>query len=50
VGSDSPGQTVSQGRLCDLALMRIEREERVKACIDEMIDDFASMQARKVLF
>jgi len=30
--------------------MRIERDETVKAHFDEIIDEFASMKARKVLF
>jgi len=30
--------------------MRIEKEERAKAYFDEIIDEFASIKARKVLF
>jgi len=30
--------------------MRIERAETTKAYFDEIIDDFASIKARKVLF
>jgi len=41
---------INQGRLCDLALMRIERNETVKPYFDKIIDDFASMGAQKVLF
>jgi len=33
---------MSQGRFCDLALMRIERDETAKANFDEIVDDFAS--------
>jgi len=38
------------GQFCDLALMRIERDERAKAYFDEIIEDFASVKAQKVLF
>jgi len=31
--------------LCDLALVRIERDETAKAYFDEIIDDFASIKA-----
>jgi len=41
---------ISKGRLCDLALMRIKRDETAKAHFDEIIADFASMKVRKVLF
>jgi len=41
---------ISQGRLCDLALMRIKREYAAKAYFDEIINDFTSIKARKVLF
>jgi len=34
--------SMSQGRFCDLALMRIERDETAKANFDEIVDDFAS--------
>jgi len=30
--------------------MRIERDKTAKAWFDEIIDDFASIKARKVLF
>jgi len=40
---------MNQDRLCDQAL-GIEREEREKTDFDEIIDDFASIKARKVLF
>jgi len=39
-----------QDRFCDLALMRIERDEATKTYFDEVIDDFASIRTRKVLF
>jgi len=42
--------TISQGSLCDIALMRIERDETEKAYFDEIIDQVASIKARKVLF
>jgi len=42
--------TISQGRLCDLALMRIERDETAKAYFDKIITGFASIKARSVLF
>jgi len=41
--------SMNQDRLCDQAL-GIEREEREKTDFDEIIDDFASIKARKVLF
>jgi len=34
----------SGGRLCDRALMRIERDETAKAYFDEVIDEFASIK------
>jgi len=40
--------TISQGRLCDLDWW--ERDETAKAYFDEIIDDFASVKAREVLF
>jgi len=40
----------SQGSLCDIALMRIERDEIAKAYFDEIIDKFASIKSRKALF
>jgi len=39
----------SQGRLCDIALMRIKRDKTAKVCFDEIIDDFTSIKAQKVL-
>ena len=42
--------TISQGRLRDIALMRIERDGTTKAYFDEIIDEFASIKARKLLF
>jgi len=41
---------MSQDRLCDLALMSIERNKTEKIDFDDIIDEFASMKARKVLF
>jgi len=40
----------NSGQVCDIALMRIERDETAKAYFDEIIDEFASIKARKVLF
>jgi len=42
--------TINQGRLCHLALMRIERDETAKAHSDEIIDVFASIKFRNALF
>ena len=39
---------MGQGRLCDLALLGIEREETKKTDFQHMIDQFASEKARKV--
>jgi len=39
-----------QDRLCYLALMIRDRDETEKADFDEIIDEFASIKARKVLF
>jgi len=33
--------TISQGRLCDIALMRTERDETARVYFDEIIDEFA---------
>jgi len=41
---------MSQDRLRDLALMSIEREETEKAFFDEILGEFTSIYARKVLF
>jgi len=42
---------MSEDILCDLALMIIiERDETEKADFDEIIDEFASITVRKVLF
>jgi len=38
---------MSQGRLCDLALMNAERDETEKTDFDEIIDEFAAIKARK---
>ena len=40
---------MSQERLCDLALLSIERDETKKTNFDVIIDKFASRKARKVL-
>ena len=41
--------SMSQGRLCDLALLSVEREETEKKPDSEhIIDQFASVKARKV--
>ena len=40
---------MNQERLCDLALLSIERDETKKTNLDEIIDKFASRKARKVL-
>jgi len=43
--------TVSQGGLCDIALMRIERDETARAYYDEITDEYTSIKAwRVVLF
>ncbi|XP_072110838.1 uncharacterized protein [Mobula birostris] len=39
--------SMGQGRLCDLALLSVEREETEKTDSDHIIDQFASMKARK---
>ena len=36
-------------RLCDLALLSIERDETKKTNFDQIIDEFASRKAQKVL-
>ena len=41
--------SMSQERLCDLALLDIERDETKKTNFDEIIDEFASRKLRKVL-
>ena len=41
--------SMSQERLCDLALLRIERDETKKTNFDKIVDEFASRKARKVL-
>ena len=41
--------SMSQERLCDLALLSIERDETKKTNFDKIIDEFASRKARKVL-
>ena len=40
--------SMGQGRLCDLALLSVEREETEKTDFDRIIDQFASVKARKV--
>ena len=40
---------MSQKRLCDLALLSIERDETKKTNFDEIVDEFESRKARKVL-
>ena len=45
-----PHLLTSQGILCGIALMRIGRDETAKAYFDEIIDEFASIKTRKVLF
>lgn len=40
--------SMGQGRLCDLALLSIEREEIEKTDFEHIIDQFASMKARKM--
>ena len=39
---------MGQRRLCNLALLSVEREETEKTDFDEVIDQFASAKARKV--
>ncbi|XP_053153204.1 uncharacterized protein LOC128345369 [Hemicordylus capensis] len=39
--------SMGQGRLCDLALLSIEREETDQTNFDGIIDQFASMKARR---
>jgi len=41
---------MNEGRLCDLALMRIERDDKAKAYLDEFINGFTSMKAQKCCF
>jgi len=41
---------MSQGRLCDLALISKDMEEREKADFDEIMNEFASLKARKSCF
>ena len=41
--------SISQKRLCDLALLSIERDETKKTNFDEIIDEFASRKTRKAL-
>ena len=41
--------SMNQKRLCDLALLSIERDETKKTNFDQIIDEFASRKARKVL-
>ena len=40
---------MSHQRLCDLALLRIERDETKKTSFDQIIDEFASRTGQKVL-
>ena len=40
---------MSQDRLCDVALMSLERKKQ-KAGFDEITDEIASIKVRKVLF
>jgi len=40
--------SMGQGRLCDLALLSVEREETEKTDFEHIIDQFASVKARKV--
>ena len=40
--------SMGQERLCDLALLSVEREQTEKTDFEDMIDKFASMKARKV--
>ncbi|XP_053158016.1 uncharacterized protein LOC128347425 isoform X2 [Hemicordylus capensis] len=40
--------TMGQDRLCDLALLSVEREETEKTDFDHIIDQFASVKGRKV--
>jgi len=42
--------SMSQDRLCDLAVMSMESEETEKTDFGEIIDEFAWIKARKVLF
>ena len=41
---------IRKGRLCDITLMRMERDETAKAYIDEIIEEFASIRHGKCLF
>jgi len=41
---------MNQDRLCDLALMSIEKDEIEKTDFDDIINEFASINARKVFF
>ena len=41
--------SMSQERLCNLALLSIDRDETKKTNFDEIIDEFASRKSRKVL-
>jgi len=41
---------MSQDRLCDLALMSVERDETEKTDFVHIIDEFSLIKARKVLF
>ena len=41
--------SINQKRLCDLALLSTERDETKKTNFDEIIDEFASRKAQKVL-
>ncbi|XP_022239273.1 uncharacterized protein LOC111085357 [Limulus polyphemus] len=40
--------SMGQSRLCDLALLSVEREETEKTDFEHIIDQFASVKARKV--
>ncbi|XP_053108997.1 uncharacterized protein LOC128326342 [Hemicordylus capensis] len=40
--------SMGQGGLCDLALLSVEREETEKTDFDHIVDQFASVKARKV--
>ena len=41
---------MSPDRLCDLALMSIKMEETEKTDVDDIIHEFSSIKAQKVLF
>ncbi|XP_040262207.1 52 kDa repressor of the inhibitor of the protein kinase-like [Bufo bufo] len=42
--------SMGQDRLCDLALLSVEREETEKTDFEQIIDQFASVKARRVQF